>query len=153
AAIAVHAAAFRNHALARGEKGVVLVVAADRVQAKITFDYIRALLEHPLLEPHVLREVSERIDLTNRTSIAIATASYRTIRGRTVIACCMDEVCFWRSEDSAEPDAEVLAAIRPAMANVPNALLVAISSPHSRRGIMWRAYSKHYGKDSDTLVV
>jgi len=153
ALIAVWLACFRSYQLVAGERGVVLVVAADRAQARVTLGYVRALLEHPMLVPLVHADRAESIDLTNGITIAIATASYRTIRGRTVIGAVLDEVCFWRSEDAAEPDLEVVNAIRPAMATVPDALLVGISTPYSRRGVAWRAFSKHHGRDdSDTLV-
>ena len=32
-------------------------------------------------------------------SIVVATASYRTIRGYTVVASILDEIAFWRSEE------------------------------------------------------
>jgi hypothetical protein len=153
ALVAVWLACFRTYRLAPGERGVVMLIAADRAQARIVLDYVRALLAHPMLAPLVVTDRAESIDLTNNVAIAIGTASYRTIRGRTVIGAVLDEVCFWRSEDAANPDVEVLAALRPAMASVPGALLVGISTPYSRRGVAWRAFSKHYGKDeSDTLV-
>jgi hypothetical protein len=55
------------------------------------------------------------------------------VRGRTVAAALLDEVAFWRSEESANPDAEVLAALRPSMLTIPNSPLLAISTPYSRR--------------------
>ena len=53
---------------------------------------------------------SECIDLNNRISIEITTASYRTIRGYTVVAALCDEIAFWRSDESANPAEEILAA-------------------------------------------
>jgi len=69
------------------------------------------------------------------------------------VACICDEIAFWRSEESANPDVEVLAAIRPGMANVPGSLLLCISSPYSRRGELWKNYSRHFGKEEDTRLV
>ena len=31
-------------------------------------------------------------------------------------------------------------------------LLVGISSPYARRGLLWQKYRQHYGKDGDVLV-
>jgi hypothetical protein len=59
---------------------------------------------------------------------------------------------FWRNDESANPDKDILAALRPAMATIPNAMLLCASSPYARRGEMWNAYRKHYGKDSNVLV-
>jgi hypothetical protein len=71
-----------------------------------------------------------------------------------VVGAVLDEVCFWRSEDSANPDHEIVNALRPAMATVPDALLlVAISSPHSRRGVAWDMHRRHFGREGDDVLV
>lgn len=52
------------------------------------------------------------------------------------------------------PDVEVVGALRPAMATIPNALLIGIGSPYRRSGVMYDAWKRHFGKnDSSTLVV
>jgi hypothetical protein len=98
------------------------------------------------------RRTADAIDLTNGVTIEVHTASFRSVRGYTVVGAVLDEVAFWRSEDSANPDREIVEALRPAMATVPGALLVAISSPYARRGVLWDAYRRHYGHDGDVLV-
>src|SRR5205823_798484 len=80
------------------------------------------------------------------------TASFRGIRGHTIIAACLDETAFWRSEESANPDREVLDALRPAMATVPGALLLCASSPYAKRGILYDAYRRHWGRPGPALV-
>src|SRR5262249_26340557 len=77
--------------------------------------------------------------------VEVHTASWRALRGYTVVGACLDEVAFWRSDDSANPDTEIVNALRPAMVTVPNALLVAISSPYSRRGVLWETFRRHQG--------
>jgi hypothetical protein len=47
------------------------------------------------------------------------------------------------SEDAADPDFEVINAIRPGMATIPNAMLLCASSPHARKGALWNAYHRH----------
>jgi len=59
----------------------------------------------------------------------------------------LDEVSQWRDEGSANPGAEVLAALRPCLGGVPGSMLLAASSPAGREGILWRAYQRHHGKD------
>ena len=121
--------------LSPGERGTIMVVAADRKQARVIYRYARAMMTRiPMLAALIDRETAEAIDLTNGISIEIVTASFRTIRGPTVIAALLDEIAFWRAEDSANPDAEIVAALRPAMATIPNAMLLAASSPYARRG-------------------
>jgi hypothetical protein len=64
-----------------------------------------------------------------------------------------DELAFWRSEDSANPDAEVIAAIRPGLASVRRSMLIGISSPYARRGVLWDAFRKHHGNDAAPILV
>lgn len=130
------------------------VIAADRRQARVVFRYIVGLIEGtPLLAPLVERRTAEAVHLTTRVTIEVHTASFRAVRGYTIIAAVCDEVAFWRSEDSANPDVEILNGLRPGMATVPGALLLCISSPYARRGALWEAYRTHYGADSDPVLV
>lgn len=140
--------------LSPGENGFIIIIAADRRQARTIFKYLKALIvEVPMLAKLVAQENAESIELTNGVIIEVATCSYRTVRGRTIIAALCDEVAFWPSEDSASPDYEVLDALRPGMATVPGAMLLCASSPYARRGAMWDAHSRFFGKiDAPALV-
>lgn len=157
ALLAVHRAAFIDYSryLAPGERATVMLLACDRTQARVAMRYVGGLLHAvPLLERMIEREAAEAIDLSNRTTIEIHTASFRATRGYTLAAVVADEVAFWRSDEtSANPAAEILAALRPGLATIPGAPLLAISSPYSRSGPLWEAYRRHYGKPSDVLVV
>jgi hypothetical protein len=155
ALIAVYLACFREHGrlLARGELGTLPIVAADRRQARTVMGYVTGLVDSiPMLRRMVVKRTAESIEFNTGCRIEIHTASWRALRGYTVVGAVLDEVCFWRSEDSANPDHEIVNALRPAMATVPDALLVAISSPHSRRGVAWDMHRRHYGREGDTLV-
>jgi hypothetical protein len=139
--------------LAPGERGTVVIIATDRKQARVIFRYLKAmLLKVPLLAPLVERSTMEVIDLDNNITIEIQTASFRTTRGYTLVACLADEIAFWSSEGSSNPDVEIIGAIRPAMATVPGAILLCASSPYARRGALWEAFRRHYGKPSPILV-
>jgi hypothetical protein len=75
---------------------------------------------------------SENIDmltLSKGAQIVVMTANYFSIHGYIVVAALLDETAFWRSDESANPDFEILAAPRPAMATMPDANLIAASSP------------------------
>jgi hypothetical protein len=154
ALIAVYLACFCCWAdrLSLGERGTLLIVATDRRQARVIFDYIRGFLGAvPSLDAMITRETAEVIELSNGIAIEVATASFRTIRGRTLIAALFDEAAFWRSDDSANPDIEILQAVRPSLATTGGLLLVA-SSPYAKRGILWRAFSRHHAKPGPILV-
>jgi hypothetical protein len=155
---AVYLAVFRDWSdrLVPGERGTVLIIAQDRKAARTIYRYITAMVtEVPLLAGLVEGEpTQDRIDLTNGTSIEISTANFKTVRGYTLIACLCDEIAFWQGDDSANPDEEILAALRPAMTTMaPDAMLLCASSPHSRRGALWDAYRKFFGKDDAQVLV
>jgi hypothetical protein len=138
ALIAVFLACFhewRRH-LAPGERGTVMIVAADRKQARVILRYSRGLLNGvPMLARLIERETAEAFDLSNSISIEVGTASFRTVRGYTIVAALLDELAFWpTTDDSANPDYEVINAIRPGMATVPGAMLLCASSPYDPPG-------------------
>jgi hypothetical protein len=156
ALVAVFLACFRDYRLhlAPGERGTIMVIAADRKQSRVILRYVRALLTKvPMLARMVERETAEAFDLTNSVSIEVATASYRSTRGYTLVAALLDELAFWPTDDAAEPDYEVLHALRPGMATIPGAVLLCASSPCAQRGALWDAHRKHYGKDGDPVLV
>jgi hypothetical protein len=142
-----------RHLLSPGEMGVVQVIAADRAQARQTLRYLRAfIVMHPVLKQLVKRETTEEIELSCRVTIQVSTASFRTVRGRTVLVACCDELGFWwTDEGAANVDIEVLNSIRPAMATVPGAMLLCASSPYARRGALWTAYRKYFGQEGSAL--
>lgn len=156
ALIAVFLACFRDYSgiLAPGETGILMILSADRRQARTILGYINALLSVPLLNEMVLNRRKESIDLNNKIRLEIHTSSFKSTRGYTCVGVIADEVCFWETQEgSANPDTEVLAAVRPAMASVPNALLVAISSPYSKRGEMWTQYRQNWSQENPDCLV
>ena len=147
ALVGVYLAAFRTYKLSPGESGVVMILAADRRQARVIFRYVKAFFEGvPMLRAMVENVTADAIELNNGICIEVHTASYQTRRGYTVVAALCDEAAYWRSDESANPDSEILAALRPAMATIPNALLMVFSTPYARPGVLWDAYKKHFGK-------
>ena len=154
ALLAVFATCCCTYTLAPGEVGIFIVIAADRRQARVIKRYVSGLLRaHPSLEALIERETAEAIWLTNGLCIEIHTCSYRSLRGYTCIGAAVDEVAFWNTEDSANPDKEVLVALRAAMASVPEAMLVGLSSVYARRGEVWRIFEKYFGKDTPDILV
>jgi hypothetical protein len=155
ALIACYLAIFRDWRpyLSPGEVGTIKVIAVDRRQARTIWRYAYALLSQvPVLTRYIRWSDNETIELTNGIVIAIQTASFRTVRGYTVVTALLDEVAFWRSEDSANPDTEILDALRPAMATVLGAMLLCASSPYARRGALWRAYRRYWAEPGRVLA-
>jgi hypothetical protein len=66
----------------------------------------------------------------------------------------LDELAFWRDDDSANPDSEVLNAVRASMATFGgDAMVIAGSSPYARRGVLWDAFRRWHGKDDARNLV
>jgi hypothetical protein len=153
---AVYLATFKDYSpyLAPGEVATVMLIAADRRQSRTLMRYIVGFLEGvSMLGALVVRKTSESVELSNGAVIEIHTSNFRAVRGYSVAAVVADEIAFWRSEESANPDTEILNAVRPAMATLPGALLLCISSPYARHGALWQAYKKHFGKDGSSVLV
>ena len=155
ATTAVYLAAFRDyrHILAPGERGTLPLIACDRRQARTLIRYVTGLLDaSPMLAKMVSHRTAESVQLTNGVTIEVHTASFRSIRGYTVVGGVLDEVAYWRTDDSANPDKEIVAALRAAMATVPGALLLGISSPYARLGVLWDMHRRYFGREGDVLV-
>ena len=157
ALVAVFLTTFRDYDeyLAPGEVATVAVIAAGRKQARAIFRFALGLLKGvDLLAPMVKDSDTETITLTNRTAIEITTASFRTVRGGTLIAALCDEVAFYRSdENSANPDTEILRALRPALGTIPGSIMLLASSPYAKKGELYAAYRRHYGKAGAPVLV
>lgn len=148
ALIATYLACFYDYSsfLAPGEYGTVMVMAADRKQARTVFGYIKAFIrDTELLNDLVVGETADTITLSNNIRIEVHTANFKSIRGYTCVAAVCDEIAVWQSEGSANPDTEIITAIRSRFATIPNAMLVAISSPYARSGELWETYNRHWG--------
>lgn len=148
AVIAVYEA-FRDHGLPDGERGYVLLIAPLLLQAGIAFKAIRQyILESPTLAKRVLKISKNEIELRNGVMIACRPCSYVAVRGYPVICVLCDEMAFWRHEETfANPEEEVLDALRPAMATLSRTKIVKVSTPFRKEGILWREFQERGGLD------
>src|SRR5262249_34519075 len=105
-----------------------------------------------VLAQEVLEVTRSEIRLRNGVVIAVHANSYRTVRGRTLLACVFDEVSFWRDETSAVPDREVYRAILPTMM-MTGGMLISISTPYRKVGLLHQKWRDHYGHDGDDVLV
>jgi len=119
----------------------------------VVFNYIKGILRGiPVLAKLVAAWRSDEIELRNRIVIAVKSSDYRAVRGVTVVCCISDEVAFWDSQ-GVNPDTAVFQALRPAMATVPQAKLLVISSPYAKFGELFEAHRKYYGQDNPQVLV
>jgi hypothetical protein len=140
--------------LTGGERGTIIIVATDRKQARAIFRYLKEMLSIPLLAGMMERETADSIDLSNGITVEIMAANFRTIRGYTIVAALLDELAFWPTDEGlANPDSEIVGAIRPAMATIPKAMLLKASSPYAKRGELWEDHKRYYGQDGAKTLV
>jgi hypothetical protein len=154
-AVCVHLAAFNQHKLAPGETATVLSLAASKQQAKATRDYAAGFLTSSAILSQLLdgEPTSEEIRLKGNIAISTHSANFRTVRSRTLIGCVFDETAFWRDADtSANPDVEIYSAILPALATT-GGMLIGISSPYRRAGLLFKKYQAAFGKNDPNVLV
>jgi hypothetical protein len=140
--------------LAPGEVATVAVLAGDLDQCRACFRYIVGIIEAvPLLRRRIRHRTKLSIELQGRVIIEVRASSYKATRSYSYAAVIADELAYWDSEDSANPDIEVLNAVRPGLATLPGSLLVCISSPYARRGALWQAFHRDYGRENPDVLV
>jgi hypothetical protein len=101
----------------------------------------------------VTRNTANGLELSNGVDIVVATNTFRAVRGRSIALAIFDEVAFWRDDRSAAPDSETYNAIVPGTITLPGSMLIGISSPHKKSGLLYDRWREHWGKDGDVLVV
>jgi hypothetical protein len=153
ALIAVFIALFVKHRVSPGERPMVLVIAGSVDQARTVFGYVKGFLEAaPALQREVAAVRRYEIELHNGLTISVHSNSFRTVRGRTLVACVLDEVAFWRDETTATPDVETYRAVLPSLATT-NGMLIGISTPYRKLGLLHQKHRDHYGQDGDDVLV
>jgi hypothetical protein len=157
--LAIYLACFRSYKRDKGEKIFGMLLAADREQAGVLMSYISEMMHsHPILEAMIakrgtrFRETQRSIVLTNGLVIRVATSNFRRVRGYTIAFVLCDEIAFWENENAANPDHEVLKALRPALGTT-RGMLIALSSPYAMKGELWANYKKHFGINGDRVFV
>lgn len=152
--IAAHTASFFDRGrLRRGEKASVLCLATDKDQARIVLNYIRSFFaDVPFLRNMVERETVNGLELNNGVEIIVSQNDYRAVRGRAIALAICDELGHWRSADSASPDFEVFNALKPGTMTV-NGMIIGISTPHKKSGLLYQRWKEYYGRDGDVLVI
>lgn len=146
--------ASRAYRLAPGERIYVGIFAPDRKQAGITFKYIVGLLRSvPELAALITLEKAESIELSNGVTIEVLTASTAAPRGRSYALVVVEEAAFLRDDTSANPDVELVRALRPGLARVPGSLLCVVSSPYRRSGVLFNAWKRYRDGHDPRMVV
>lgn len=141
--------------LARGERGVIALVAQDVRATAILFGYIRAaFLDSPILRGYLADEPRARdLDLVNGMTIACYPCTLRGLRGWSIPAGVLDELAFYRLEGSVDSDAEIQASLRRGMLAFPRTKLVKISTPYMQAGVLYDDFRRAWGQPDPDLLV
>jgi hypothetical protein len=143
-----------RHILAPGEWGELAIIAQNTSKAQKINDYIRGIFSSvPYLGNLVESVKSDTLRLSSHVEISVSAASFRNLRGGTLVCTIADELAFWPSDEgSRNPDSEILAAIRPSMLTT-KGQLIGISSPYARRGVLYNVFCKHFGAGGSPRIL
>jgi len=157
--VGVYEGAYRDHSryLAPGERAIIPMVAKNKADAQQLHDYVLAIFRAGLtwmLKLPVTGEAKvESIALVNQCDYMIRPASISAMRSRSVPLALFDEIAFWPGEGYADPDKTLVDSVKPGQSEVPDPLLLGLSSPYGRRGVLWDRYVSHYGEDNPRVLV
>ncbi len=131
--------------LAIGEMAVAACVAVDRKQAGVLFGYAyQCARASPMMSAALTRATADVLEFgEHQTTFEVHTATFRGTRGRTFSCVVVDEASFLPQDDSAEPDRELIRAVKPGLATL-DGILAVISSPYLQTGVVGEAHTRHF---------
>jgi hypothetical protein len=148
-----------------GQTALCFLIAQDMRMARNSLGFIRAVLDSSPVMKKLMRGpgTADRIDLKNGITIAVVPPTMKSVRGYACPIAIMDEVGVWYQDaESANPDYEVWRSVKPGQLQFPDALLIGISSPWSKQGLLYsyfeagtdgcRAHLSERARFADCLV-
>jgi hypothetical protein len=140
--------------LAPGERGVALLISRDQRIAKIILGYVEGILEDsPVLRSLIKNRTQDTLELSNHITVEVRPANFKTLRGPTYVCIVADEVAHWfTSVDFANPDVEVLAAVRPGLMTTRGPLIM-VSSAYAQAGVLYESYRRDYGSEGSPGIL
>src|SRR5262249_23067455 len=136
--------------LALGERGTALFLAPKQEQAQRAARYVRTFIKHsPIMSELIEAETVASLELSNGIDVLVEPATWRTVRGATCVAVCLDECAFLRTDEASQlRDEDLVTALRPSLVTT-NGPMLLISSPGNDVGIVHSIHRKHYGSAGD----
>lgn len=138
-----------------GEDVIIPLLASDRRQSRSALSYIRGFNALPIVAPYVYRgALKELVEYRTGCNVEVVTASKRAPRGYSCPTANCDEIAFWENDDDhANPDSEVVTALRGSLGRVTGSVLVALSNPAAPKGELYSAVETYFGKDDPDVLV
>lgn len=131
-----------------GDMPQIFIVGENKRTARVNLSYVEAFCE--CIPGAIKKRNKESIELFNGVEIRSQACSFRSSRGYNLIFLAAEEMAYWRSDESANPDVEVMRALEPALE--PGAKTIITSTPFARKGLLYDLFKKNYGLETDTLV-
>ncbi len=140
--------------LAKGERGVIPLVAQDARATKVAFAYVRDyLMTSPALASMVAEALANEVTLTNGVRIVCFPCTQGSLRSWSIPAAVMDEVAFFHFEGATNSDVEVQTSIRRGMVGFADTRLVKISTPYLKDGLLHEDFKRAFGQNDPDLLV
>jgi hypothetical protein len=143
--------------LARGEIGFGVVFSPTLELSEQTLRFARGALEGTKFERAIVADTRTSFTIkrpdgkTVRFAVLAAAKGGMTGRGRTLVACAIDEGCFFASETrGAVNDADVYRALPPRL--IEGGAIVIASTPWTPEGLLHSLWLSDFGKPTSALV-
>lgn len=72
-------------------------------------------------------------------------------RGKSLVACALDEAAFFQDNTKMVNDEEIFGGAKPGL--LPGAKMIVASTPWAQAGLLWRLFDENFGKPTNCLVV
>jgi hypothetical protein len=126
--------------ISRGQPAFCFLISQDLRNAAANLHFVRAAVEAGTIGYNLIDQPVTRyaLRLKNGLTIACLPPTTKAVRGFANPISVFDEIGIWYQEaDSANPDFEVYRAVRPGQMQFPDALIVGISSPYNKAGLLY----------------
>ncbi len=158
AMITDHQALYGGHEryLMPHELGMIVTISKDLSGADLIKRFQHLFLDALGIQYHETKFGAVTVTLIEGCQIALAclTCTAEAPRGPAIPVAILDEPAFWDvSERYADPDVEIIGALRPAMAQFPNRKLIAISSPFGIEGVFHKTIEAALGNDNEQSIL
>jgi len=142
--------------LGKGETAYGICVAPDMKLAGLTLANINGWIESSALAKLVISHTTDSVTLKRpdgrKVTIAVFAAGRggSQVRGKTILAACLDESCFFRDQSAVVNDADIYNAIIPRVTK--GGFILLASTPWVQAGLVHSLYSEQFGKPVSAIV-
>jgi hypothetical protein len=140
-----------------GIRGIprILLLAFVKEQAGVLFDYVSEFFDKDReLRKLIVGRTRSTLTLAHGVRIQTISANFRQVRAYSVAAAVCDEIAFWWNDvTNANPDQEIVRALRPALGKVPGSRLLVASTPFTEEGQLYDVHQRHYANDDSRHIL